>query len=111
MVKLNLKQGFSLLETLLAFVLIQIFIWPTLALNQTLIAKIKAQTSLLQITQIQYRAYQTHQSACVMAKLFSNGQPCFNAAGNARQAQTYVLLNISGYRIVVNLGAGKHYVK
>lgn len=106
----NLSRGFTLIESLLALLVMTIIVYISFSFKNVVLEKYQAKLVLLKLTSQQYQAFFNKEKVCLNDD-FINSKPCFNGAGNVNQAQTLILKGISNYKIIINLGAGKHYLK
>ena len=106
----NLNKGFTLIESLLVLLVMSLVIYSSFSFKNGVLEKYQAKLILLKLTSQQYQAFLNKEKVCDN-EYFVNFKPCFNGAGNVNQAQTLILNGISHYKIIINLGAGKHYLK
>lgn len=111
MEKQILNKGFTLIESILTLFIISCLSMLNLNFNNQIIEKYKVKLALTHLTTTQYEAILNKKSYCSSKDVFLNFQPCFNSFGNVNLAHTLIINKVSSYKIVVNLGAGKHYYK
>jgi len=106
----TMNKGFTLLEMMVALVAIS-----TIMITQAAIpsSEFVAYRYLNEITSVQINAIHQVKRLCYEnANLQTNYPICFNGKGNSNRAQT-ILINdtIENNRILIYLGAGKHFIK
>lgn len=111
MVRQHLNKGFTLVEVLLVLFISHCCLYSGLAFANTQQQLFQAKQAQTIVTFYQYKAISQHRQYCVTSPLITSNDICFNAKGNVNQARSAYVKGVNQFKLIINLGAGKHYVE